>query len=169
MFPAVLLSLALFSHLADSYAGSQTDAEKRYKIDEMYADYRKSFPGVVEVEPKLVMDLMQKIRILFIDVREPQEQAVSMLPGAIPVKAYLENPDKYPADLVVGYCTISYRSGKLAEKLKRKSISMYNLCGGMLAWVHDGGKIYDKNGETRRIHVYGRKWDLAPQGYAAIY
>ena len=135
----------------------------------MYADYRKDFPGVAEIEPKLAMDLMGKLRFRFVDIREPEEQAVSMLPGAIPAKAYLKNPDKYPADLVVGYCTISYRSGKLAEKLKRKGITMYNLRGGMLAWVHDGGKIYDKNGETKRIHVYGRKWDLAPEDYETLY
>jgi len=46
---------------------------------------------------------------------------------------------------------------------------MLNLRGGLLAWVHDGGKVYDRNGETRRIHVYGRKWDLGPKDYEAVW
>jgi sodium/bile acid cotransporter 7 len=46
---------------------------------------------------------------------------------------------------------------------------MLNLRGGLLAWVHAGGKVYDANGETRRIHVYGRKWNLAPNGYDAVW
>lgn len=94
MLPAVLLCLALFSHLADSSRGPRTDAEKRHKIDEMYADYRKDFPGVAEIEPKLAMDLMGKPRSRFVDIREPEEQAVSMLPKATPVKVYLKDPDK---------------------------------------------------------------------------
>jgi sodium/bile acid cotransporter 7 len=46
---------------------------------------------------------------------------------------------------------------------------VYNLRGGILAWVHDGGTVYDQNGETRRIHVYGRKWNLAPNSYQAVW
>jgi hypothetical protein len=35
--------------------------------------------------------------------------------------------------------------------------------------VHAGGKVYDRNGETRRIHVYGRTWDLAPSAYKTLW
>ncbi len=169
MVPAVLIWPGLFFLSAVALFGPPTDAEKRDRIEEIYAGYSKDFPGVVGIEPKLAMDLMQKVRLRFVDVREPEEQAVSMLPGAIPVKVYLKDPHKYPADLLVGYCTIGYRSGKLAGMLEHRGITLYNLRGGILSWVHNGGKIYDKNGETRRIHVYGRKWDLAPGGYLAIY
>jgi len=58
---------------------------------------------------------------------------------------------------------------ELAEKLKAQGIVMLNLRGGLLAWVHDSGKVYDRNGETRRIHVYGRKWDLGPKDYEAVW
>ena len=39
--------------------------------------------------------------------------------------------------------------------------------GAVVTWKH--GKLYDRDGETLRIHVYGRKWDLAPRGYEAIW
>ncbi len=53
--------------------------------------------------------------------------------------------------------------------MTRKGITMYNLRGGLLAWVHDGGKVVDQKGETKRIHVYGRKWNLAPSAYEAVW
>ncbi len=49
-----------------------------------------------------------------------------------------------------------------------KGIPVSNLTGGLLAWVLEGGKVYDKKGETRRIHVYGDKWDYAPRGYKSV-
>jgi len=94
---------------------------------------------------------------------------VSMLPGAITEQEFLTHPERYRDKIIIGYCTISYRSGKLAEKLKAQGVVMLNLRGGLLAWVHDGGKVYDRNGETRRIHVYGRKWDLGPKDYEAVW
>jgi hypothetical protein len=39
----------------------------------------------------------------------------------------------------------------------------------MLAWVHEGGKVIDQKGETKRIHVYGRKWNLAPASFEPIW
>jgi hypothetical protein len=53
--------------------------------------------------------------------------------------------------------------------MQRKGITIYNLHGGMLGWVHDGGKIYAKNGQSFRIHVYGRPWKLAPEGYQEVW
>ena len=46
-----------------------------------------------------------------------------------------------------------------------QGITVLNLRGGILAWTHAGGSLRDRDGETRRLHVYGRKWDLAPRGY----
>ena len=147
------------------------DEKKREKIDRMYADYkRRSFPDVVDVEPRLAMDLAKRLKVVFVDVRTPEEQSVSMIPGAVTAEEFLKNLDRYRDDLLIGYCTISYRSGVLARKLgEEKGITLYNLRGGLLAWVHDGGKVVDQKGETKRIHVYGRKWNLAPAGYESVW
>lgn len=93
-----------------------------------------------------------------------------MIPGAVAEEQFLNNLEQYKDHIIIGYCTISYRSGKLAQELMtKKGITMYNLRGGLLAWVHDGGKIVDPKGETKRIHVYGRKWNLAPSAYEAVW
>jgi len=93
-----------------------------------------------------------------------------MIPGAVTEEQFLGNIEQYKNRIIIGYCTISYRSGKLAQELVNKQgITMYNLRGGLLAWVHDGGKIVNSKGETKRIHVYGRKWNLAPSGFEAVW
>ena len=143
--------------------------ERRARIERMYARYRLLFSSVTDVGIPEAITLMQSEQAVFVDVREPEEQAVSMLPGAITSEDFLAEPEKYKGKVVIGYCTISFRSGKLAGKLAKRGIRIRNLHGGILAWVHHGGKVYDSRGETRRVHVYGRKWDLAPVEYTAVY
>jgi sodium/bile acid cotransporter 7 len=146
-----------------------SDSEKSAKVMAMYGDYKKDFPGVQDIEPAEAMRLFQAGQALFIDVRKQKEQAVSMLPGAVTEKQFLKDPEPYRDRTLIGYCTISYRSGKLAEKLKARGITLLNLKGGLLAWVYAGGRVYDKNGETQRIHVYGKKWNLGPKDYEGIW
>jgi sodium/bile acid cotransporter 7 len=150
-------------------ADDMSDDEKRAKVEAMYQGYKKDFPDVQDIEPAEAMRLLQEGKALFIDVREEKEQQVSMLPGAVTEKQFLKDPGQYRDRTLIGYCTISYRSGKLAERLKSQGITLLNLKGGLLSWVHAGGKVYDRSGETRRIHVYGKKWDLGPKDYEAIW
>ncbi len=150
-------------------AEGMSDSEKRARIEAMYRGYKREFAEVEEIEPAAAMQLLQEGRALFIDVREEREQRVSMLPGAVTERQLTKEPAAYAGRTLIGYCTISYRSGKLAARLRKEGIPMLNLRGGLLAWVHAGGKVYDANGETRRIHVYGRKWNLAPNGYDAVW
>jgi sodium/bile acid cotransporter 7 len=148
---------------------AMSEAEKRAKIESLYQGYKRDFADVEDIAPAEAMELLKSGRVVFVDVREEKEQVVSMLPGAITEEAFLKHPERYQDKVIIGYCTISYRSGKLAEKLRTRDIAMLNLRGGLLAWVHAGGKVYDRNGETRRIHVYGRKWDLGPKDYQAVW
>ena len=146
-----------------------TDAQKREQILKMYMSYKKEFPTVQDVSPREAMQLSDTGKVVFIDVREPDEQNVSHLPGAITADSFLKNPEKYNDYIKIGYCTISYRSGILAQALNKKEIPMYNLSGGLLAWVHDGGKVYKGTEETHRIHVYSQKWNLGPDSYEAVW
>ncbi len=146
-----------------------SDADKRQKVEDMYNGYKKQFPDVRDLSPQKAMILAAERKAVFIDIREPREQQVSMLPGAVTEKEFMNDPPKYKDAVKIVYCTISYRSGQFAQKLQAKGISVYNLRGGILAWVHDGGKVHDQNGETHRIHVYGRKWNLGPKRYQAVW
>jgi len=170
LWMAVLaLAVGVLPARAGHVAAVPSDAEKRQIIETMYVDYQKTFPEIPDMDPRPAMKQVKKRKMVFIDVRESKEQQVSMLPEAITVKAYLENPDKYKDHVKIAYCTIAYRSGKFAQKLKDRGITIINLRGGILAWIHDGGKVYSEHGQTNRIHVFGRKWDLAPKEYEAVW
>jgi rhodanese-related sulfurtransferase len=115
------------------------------------------------------MGLLSDPDIVFVDVRKPKEQAVSMIPGAITDDQFLDQLELYRGQQVIAYCTISYRSGKLAAKLQKKRISITNLKEGLLGWVHAGGPLVRQNQPVHMLHVYGRKWDLAPDHIETVY
>ena len=146
-----------------------SDAAKHQKVESMYDGYKTKFPAVLDLTPRQAMDLMTDQKAVFIDIREPEEQQISMLPGAITEKEFLSNYKSYQDHVKIAYCTISYRSGVFAENFQKRGIPVYNLRGGILAWVHAGGKVYDQTGETNRIHVYGQEWNLAPEQYEAVW
>ena len=145
-----------------------TDDEKKTVVYEMYREYKKDFPDVKDMAPTEAMTLLKEDRVLFVDTRKDAEMKISMLPQAISEETYLKNQGQYKDKKIVLYCTISYRSGKLAQILNKQGVDVYNLTGGLLAWVLEGGKVYDQAGETKRIHVYGEKWNYPANGYEAV-
>jgi sodium/bile acid cotransporter 7 len=145
------------------------DADKKETVYRMYNGYKKDFPEVRDISPQQAMALLKQDKVVFVDTRKPEEMTVSMLPGAISGEAFLNHPEQYRDKTIVGYCTISYRSGKFASRIAEQGITVINLRGGILAWTLEGGKVYDNSGkEVKRIHVYGDKWDYAPAGYESV-
>ena len=156
-----LLCLIIFSQALVA-AESLTDADKKHKIDEMYEGYKGHFPEVKDFSAGQILQLMDREKVIFVDIRKTKEQAVSMIPGAITELEFIRNPSAYRDYIVIGYCTIGSRSGKLARKLKKKGISMSNMRGGILAWLHAGGIVHKDGKPVNRVHVYGSRWNLAP-------
>ena len=100
---------------------------------------------------------------LLLDAREPAEYAVSHLPGARnlgyddPDYGTLENVDRDRP--VVVYCTIGYRSERMAEELRSRGFDkVYNLYGSIYAWALAGNPVVNAAGPTDRIHTYNEKW-----------
>ena len=101
--------------------------------------------------------------VVFVDVREPAEQAVSTIPGAVlttpATVSNLDIPDNGNS-LIVTYCTVGYRSGLAAVELERRlGKPVYNLSGGIIAWFNDSGAVVDRSGQAiDRIHPYSEEW-----------
>jgi len=173
LIPALLLGIMLtysqFSCPSLIAAESLSDAEKYQRVMAMYADYQADFPGIEEIDAASAIKLLGDPDIVFVDVRNPEEQAVSMIPGAVTSEVFLADIDRFRGQRIIAYCTISYRSGKLAAKIGRKGTRIVNLKGGLLAWVHAGGPLVRANLPVRTLHVYGRKWDLAPKSIETTY
>ena len=146
-----------------------TDAAKKRKIDEMYKGYKKAFPTVKDFSAEQTFEMMDREKIILVDIRKTKEQAVSMISGAITEMKFKRNPSAYRDYIVIGYCTIGSRSGKLASKLNKEGIRMFNLRGGILAWLHAGGIVHKDGKPVNRVHVYGRKWNLAPAGIKSVW
>ena len=160
----------VFLMLGAVYAENGLDDEsKKRRVAEMYTAYRKSFPEISDLSPELVFKLLKHMDVVFVDVRDSKEQTVSMIPGALTHKNFLKDVDTYKGRTIITYCTISYRSGKFASKLLKRGIHVINLRGGLLAWIHAGGPVHRNGIPVREIHVYGKKWDLAPSRYKTIY
>jgi sodium/bile acid cotransporter 7 len=148
---------------------SLNNQQRQKAVQELYANYKRCFPEVPEFTPAEVMQLLQEGQAVLLDVRPAAERRVSKLPGAVPADDFLPCQDKYSGKTVIAYDTVGYRSGLFVDKLRKQGIGIANLQGGILAWLHAGGKIYDANGcETRRVHVYGSIWNYAPAGFETL-
>lgn len=157
---ALLISLPLLL-----YAGPSKLSQRYSAILAMYAQYRQNFPEVPDMAAAEAMRLYSEGELQFIDVRETEEIQTATLPGAIDKETFLRNKTAFSTKTLVAFCTIGYRSGVFAQEMAQAGLTVTNLAGGILAWVSEGGKVYDQHGETRRLHVYGPKWDLAPADF----
>lgn len=147
-------------------ARNATDEEKAATIREMYTEYKQDFPDVRDLTVEELDALRDKDNPVLVDARTEKEQAVSMIPGAITREHYEAHRSEYQGRPVITYCTIGYRSGEYAEELSEEGVDAWNLAGSILAWTHAGKALVTPDGKTtKRVHVYGRKWDLVAEGY----
>ena len=102
---------------------------------------------------------------VLLDAREPREYEVSHLEGAKFV-GYDQYDDAQIKTLsketpIVVYCSVGYRSEKIAEKLLSQGFTnVKNLYGGIFEWVNENGQIVNKNGPTEQVHAYSRTWGV---------
>lgn len=103
---------------------------------------------------------------VLLDAREADEYAVSRLPGARWV-GYEDFDPARVADLdpdapVVVYCSVGYRSEKVAGRLREAGFrDVANLYGGIFEWVNRGHAVVDAEGRpTERVHAYSRTWGV---------
>jgi rhodanese-related sulfurtransferase len=147
-----------------------SDEERRGRIEEMYAGYKEDFPNVPETTVGELAKLRAEDRVVVVDAREPAEVAVSRIPGALTLGEFREQAEQHGQKKVVVYCTIGVRSARSTAELADQGFDAHNLKGGILLWTHAGQPLADPNGkETRRVHVYGRKWALAAEGYEDVF
>ncbi len=111
--------------------------------------------------------LKQKLttpKLYILDAREQEEFEVSHLKDAIWVgynRVEEEALAKVPKDaIVVVYCSIGYRSGKIGERLQKQGYTkVYNLYGGIFEWSNKGYPMVDSSDKaTPQVHAYNKNW-----------
>ena len=149
--------------------GGLSHGEKKNAVYRMYSGYKVKFPTVSDITVEETLELIKSGRVVLVDIRKPDEMSVSMLPDAVVETDFENNPERYGGLTVVAYCTIGYRSGLFAAKMGKMGMDVLNLKGGILAWILEGGRVYAPGGvAVNRVHVYGKKWDLAPAGFESV-
>lgn len=146
-----------------------SDSDKRLEIEILYARSKKQFPGVPDLTVAELDKLRETSDVVLVDVRNPPEQAVSMIPGSITSAEFESDPAVHAGKTLVTYCTIGHRSGLYARTLQDQGWRVFNLKGAILAWTHEQRELVDTLGPTRRVHVAGPRWSLESSDYDPIW
>jgi rhodanese-related sulfurtransferase len=140
-------------HLTEPPAAGSA-GERRAQLDAIADGFRdKQFSGVPEMTSEELAQLaaagQPATKLVIVDVRTPEEQAVSMvgLQGVPVVTAdeFERDRQRWRGHQAVCHCTVGYRSGQFAQKLLKEAggetsegdrqPAAYNLRGGILAYV----------------------------------
>ncbi|MEE9403462.1 MAG: rhodanese-like domain-containing protein [Algisphaera sp.] len=150
--------------------GAVPHADRPARVEAMATEYESEWPGVPQISAATFIATPDNQRPLLVDCRAPAERAVSMLPKAITPDQIEANPDAFQETPLIVYCTIGYRSTKLASQLRKRGFNASNLHAGVLGWAHAQQAFVTPDGHTTtHVHVYGATWDLLPQGYESEY
>ena len=143
--------------------------ERRRTLEGMVSRVRRRFPKVETISAAALRERLPAGDTVLVDVRSPAERAVSTLPGAITPGEFEDRREELGDCTVVAYCTVGARSSRYARRMGRKGVPVLNLEGSLLAWTHAGGELTDGSSATRRVHVFGPRWNLAADGYEGVW
>lgn len=152
-----LLSI-IISVMAMTAAYSQEVASKPYsRMLKNLLDHSVTETSVKEVNDKSTV---------FLDAREMNEFEVSKIQGARWVGYDDFSMDRLKGiakdSEIVVYCSVGYRSEKVAEKLEKAGYTnVSNLYGGIFEWVNEGRVVVDSTDQkTQKVHAYNRAWGV---------
>lgn len=119
-----------------------------------------STPEVSVAQVKALKDF------LILDAREINEYEVSHIKNSVYVgyDKFTFEPlkDVSRNQKIVVYCSVGYRSEKIAEKLLQAGFTdVSNLYGGIFEWVNQGNEVVDNKGaKTDKVHAYSSTWGI---------
>ncbi|HEU5169862.1 MAG TPA: rhodanese-like domain-containing protein [Gemmatimonadales bacterium] len=138
----------------------------------------RKFPNVAWIEPAELTVWREdstRSQPLLLDARTGPEYAVSHLPGARridPSRPLLRHLEAFARDTpVVVYCSVGYRSARVANWLQRQGFSnVVNLSGSLFAWANEGGAMEAEGRPATQVHPYNAVWGrlLRPELRASV-
>ena len=151
-----------------------TPLENETEFDALVGGFSAQF-GVQEITAReLIRRQARGENLRLLDIRTPQEQSVSRIPGALPLQPdtdlaiYLarRSPEKTAPELTIAYCTGGYRSARSIARAREQAKDagglerLVNLRGGAIAYANQGGEFVEpvRHEPTRKIHGYNAQW-----------
>ncbi|RDV16206.1 rhodanese-like domain-containing protein [Pontibacter diazotrophicus] len=122
---------------------------------------------IPQLKPEQLYQQLQKAenKPLLLDTRTAAEHKVSHLNGARFI-AYenfsLSLLKDVPKDTpIIVYCSVGYRSEKIGEQLQQAGFNnVHNLYGGIFEWINQEYPVYNKAGQTNKVHAYSSTWGI---------
>ena len=129
-------------------------------------EIRKQFPSVVQLSTErlaLWLHASDTTKPVLLDSRALNEYKTSHLQDAKFAGSEKEvlkaTRDLNSTDAIVVYCSVGYRSSKLAVNLQELGFkNVYNLEGSIFQWANEGRPVYSKGVQVKRVHPFNRKW-----------
>lgn len=158
-------------------AQSLTDDDRRRRATEVKSRVKGFLPEVRYINYSTFTSLPESSPnqpLLLIDVREPEERAVSTLPSSIPVseaEAKIGEAEMASSNLpltLVCFCTVGLRSGMYARNLLAPERTVYNY--SVMEHIWGGGPLVRPDGSDwdGRIHAYMARYQpVLPSRYDA--
>ena len=142
-------------------AGSVTPAWERTLLL-----VRESFPEVPQMTTRQLAAMQAHDvapDIVLLDARTAAEFSVSHLPGAVLASDTRMALDALVANdserTVVVYCSVGYRSSRLAEELRAQGFqNVFNLEGSLFQWANEGRPLYRGDKRVYQAHPYDEEW-----------
>ena len=134
----------------------------------IHADIVSDYRTVAHLSPEDYLKLHTS-DILLLDIREPEEYAVSRIPGAVRVdpsanakSALIQIGDVRGKEIIV-YCSVGRRSSNFAAReqatlLEMGAASVSNLENGIFGWHNENRELVDAKGTTDAVHPYDAIW-----------
>jgi len=162
---ALFISITFLTIIAGLVSGCSAGEDGLSAVhDDIVSDHNT----VAQISPEAFLKL-DRSAILLLDIRDPEEYAVSRLPGAIWVNpsasaetALIQIGDVRGKKIIV-YCSVGRRSSIFAEReqeqlLKMGAESVANLEKGIFGWHNEQRELVDASGKTDAVHPYDDVW-----------
>lgn len=132
---------------------------------------RETFPDVPQLSTERLAELLAEgADVVLLDARSKEENATSHLQGAVRATSVrtarnaLEEHGGEPT--VVVYCSVGYRSSRLAQQLKAQGIeNVFNLEGSLFKWANEGRPVYRDSEQVRSVHPFDDDWGTLLQEF----
>lgn len=126
---------------------------------------RQKFPQVQPLSVPALANWLEQTADppLLLDARTAAEYEVSHLPNAQLVTSdlpdLLHQLDATTETPIVVYCSVGYRSAKVADQLQQMGFQrVFNLEGSLFEWVNSGYPVYQGQQPVHQVHPYNARW-----------
>lgn len=125
----------------------------------------RKYPSVAPLTTKELaqwLDTQSKPQPTLLDARTQPEYELSHIQQAERIDPYHPNLEAltHSKDIpIVVYCSVGYRSAKIAQQLQQAGFShVYNLEGSIFQWANEERPVYENNRPTTKVHPYNGLW-----------